>query len=41
MVAARLFGLLLLVLAIVTPSCQAVFSRNAESLPFQPGFVQE
>lgn len=38
----RLFGLLLLTLAIVIPSCQAVFPIDANtSEPFQPEFVQD
>lgn len=38
----RLIGLLLLTLAIVTPSCQAVFPPDAgETQPFRPGFVDE
>jgi hypothetical protein len=39
----RLLGLLLLALAIVTPSCQAVFPRDSAnaSQPFRPGFVRE
>jgi hypothetical protein len=42
MMAKRLLGLFLLTLAIVIPSCQAVFPRGAaDSIPFEPGFVQE
>jgi hypothetical protein len=39
----RLVGLLLLTLAILTPSCQAVFPPDAASgtEPFRPGFVRE
>jgi len=40
MLARRLLGVFLLALAIVIPSCQAVFPRGAaESRPFQPGFL--
>jgi hypothetical protein len=42
MVAKRLLGLMLLALAIVIPSCQAVFTGDrAAPLPFRPGFVEE
>jgi hypothetical protein len=38
----RLFGLLLLTLAILTPSCQAVFPPDtAGQQPFRPGFVRD
>lgn len=39
----RLFGLLLLTLAIAIPSCQAVFPRDGADAPrpFQPGFVDD
>ena len=39
----RLFGLLLLTLSIVIPSCQAVFPHGAAEGPqlFRPGFVRE
>jgi hypothetical protein len=40
--ALRLFGLCLLTLAIVIPSCQAVFPTGTDALrPFQPGFVRD
>lgn len=39
----RLLGLFLLTLAIVTPSCQAVFPADGAGVPqpFRPGFVRE
>jgi hypothetical protein len=38
----RLFGLCLLTLAIVIPSCQAVFPPDTGAVrPFQPGFVRD
>ena len=39
----RLLGLLLLVLAIGIPSCQALFPRTVADGPrqFQPGFVRD
>ena len=41
--AVRLLGLLLLMLAIAIPSCQALFPRNAADAPqpFKPGFVRD
>jgi hypothetical protein len=37
----RLLGLLLLTLAILTPSCQAVFPPDTAGQPFRPGFVRD
>jgi len=39
----RLLGLCLLTLAIMIPSCQAVFSHNGADAPqpFKPGFVRD
>ncbi|HEY6360485.1 MAG TPA: hypothetical protein VIX63_05245 [Vicinamibacterales bacterium] len=39
----RFFGLCLLTLAILIPSCQAVFPRDAADAPrpFKPGFVRD
>lgn len=38
----RVFGLLLLALAISIPSCQALFPRDAESTrEFAPSFIRE
>ena len=39
----RLFGLCLLILAILIPSCQAVFPPDAANAarPFTPGFVRD
>lgn len=39
----RLFGLLLLTMAIVIPSCQAVFPLDGATAtqPFRPGFADE
>lgn len=41
--AKRLFGLILLTLAITIPSCQALFPRDAAEAPrpFNPGFVRD
>ena len=39
----RVFGLLLLTLAIAIPSCQAVFPPDGATAtqPFRPGFLDE
>jgi hypothetical protein len=38
----RILGLLLLSVAIVVPSCQAVFPTSTfDAAPFQPGFVRD
>ena len=38
----RVLGVCLLALAVVIPSCQAVFPLGAvESRPFEPGFVRD
>jgi hypothetical protein len=39
----RLFGLLLLTLSLVIPSCQAVFPQGGADAPqlFRPGFIRE
>jgi hypothetical protein len=42
MLANRVLGVFLLALAIVIPSCQAVFPPGTvESQPFEPGFVRD
>jgi hypothetical protein len=42
MLANRVLGVFLLALAILIPSCQAVFPRGmVESQPFEPGFVRD
>ena len=37
----RLLGIVLLALAILIPSCQAVFSGDEEPRQFNPGFIQD
>jgi hypothetical protein len=38
----RILGLLLLSVALVLPSCQAVFPTGTfDTAPFQPGFVRD
>jgi hypothetical protein len=42
MLANRVLGVFLLALAIVIPSCQAVFPMDTvESRPFEPGFLRD
>jgi hypothetical protein len=42
MLAKRVLGVFLLALAIVIPSCQAVFPPGTvDSRPFEPGFLRD